>query len=75
MNFLNKINKHHINFILTLSAVSSVIIGFFTGHVTSEVFYTTVGGIISHFYQGNRISELENTIEAQSIKLQSITGG
>ena len=57
--------------ILVVLAVGSIIAGFFIGHVSSEIFYTTVGGIISHFYQSGKINDLQNKVETQKIQIQS----
>jgi hypothetical protein len=59
--------------LLAIFVVLSVVIGYFFGSVNSEIFYTTVGSVIAHFYQGSKIKELNQKIEQQSIKIQSLT--
>lgn len=56
---------------LAILAVGSIIVGFFQGIVTAEIFYSTIGGIITHFYQSNKISKLQNEVEAQKVQLTS----
>jgi chaperonin cofactor prefoldin len=55
--------------------VSSIIAGFFLDKIADEVFYTTIGSIITHFYQGNKVKELKNEIEAQKVEIQSLKNG
>jgi len=74
MNLLNIISKNQTKYVLTIMAVSSIIIGYFFDKVASEIFYSTVGGIITHFYQENKVRKLEETVEEQSVKLLSING-
>lgn len=69
------INQDHIKYLLTVLAVSSIIAGFFLDKIAAEVFYTTIGSIITHFYQGNKVKELKNDIEAQKVELQSLKNG
>lgn len=68
------ISKNQTKYILTLMAVSSIIIGYFFDKVASEIFYSTVGGIITHFYQENKVRKLEEQVEEQSVKLLAING-
>jgi len=68
------ISKNQTKYILTIMAVSSIIIGYFFDKVASEIFYSTVGGIITHFYQENKVRKLEETVEEQSVKLLAING-
>jgi positive regulator of sigma E activity len=68
------ISKNQVKYILTIIAVSAVIVGYFFDKIASEIFYSTVGGIISHFYQESKVRKLEETVEEQSVKLQSING-
>lgn len=75
MNFLNNISSDQIKYLLTIMAVSSIIVGFFLDKIAAEVFYTTIGSIITHFYQGNKVKELKNDIEAQKVELQSLKNG
>lgn len=75
MNFLSNITSDHVKYLLTLIAVLSIIIGFFFGKIADEVFYTTVGSIITHFYQGYKVKKLESEIEAQKVELQSLKDG
>lgn len=56
---------------LVILSVGSIIIGFFQGLVSSEVFYTTIGGIITHFYQSGKINDLQTKVDAQKIEIQS----
>jgi positive regulator of sigma E activity len=58
--------------IITIMAVSAIIIGYFFDKVASEIFYSTVGGIITHFYQENKVRKLEEQVEEQSVKLLAI---
>jgi hypothetical protein len=69
-----KISKSNVKNLLTIMAVTSVIIGYFFDKVASEIFYSTVGGIITHFYQENKVRKLEETVEEQSVKLLAING-
>ena len=66
------ISKNQTKYILTIMAVSSIIIGYFFDKVASEIFYSTVGGIITHFYQENKVRKLEEQVEEQSVKLLAI---
>jgi cell division FtsZ-interacting protein ZapD len=75
MNFLNNISSDQIKYLLTIMAVSSIIVGFFLDKIAAEVFYTTIGSIITHFYQGNKVKELKNEIEAQKVEIQSLKNG
>jgi hypothetical protein len=68
------ISKNQVKYILTIIAVSAVIVGYFFDKIASEIFYSTVGGIITHFYQESKVRKLEETVEEQSVKLQSING-
>jgi hypothetical protein len=68
------ISKNQTKYILTIMAVSSVIIGYFFDKIASEIFYSTVGGIITHFYQENKVRKLEEQVEEQSVKLLAIDG-
>lgn len=72
---LNNLSSDHVKYLLTVLAVSSIIAGFFLDKIAAEVFYTTIGSIITHFYQGNKVKELKNEIEAQKIKIQSLKNG
>lgn len=72
---LNNLSSDHVKYLLTVLAVSSIIIGFFLDKIAAEVFYTTIGSIITHFYQGNKVKELKNEIEAQKIEIQSLKNG
>jgi hypothetical protein len=56
---------------LVILAVGSIVVGFFQGIVTSEIFYSTIGGIITHFYQSGKISSLQTEVEAQKVQLTS----
>lgn len=71
---MHNISKTQIKYILTIMAVTSVIVGYFFDKISSEIFYSTVGGIIAHFYQESKVRKLEETVEEQSVKLQSIDG-
>ena len=68
------ISKSQTKYILTLMAVSAVIVGYFFDKVSSEIFYSTIGGIITHFYQENKVRKLEEQVEEQSVKLQAVNG-
>jgi hypothetical protein len=72
---LNNLSSDNVKYILTIISVSSIIAGFFLDKIAAEVFYTTIGSIITHFYQGNKVKELKNDIEAQKAKLQSLKNG
>ena len=72
MSMLTNISPSQFNFLLTFVAVGSIVVGFFTGHVTGEVFYGTMGGIIAHFYQGTKISDLKDQVEQQSVTIQTL---
>lgn len=69
------LSSDQVKYILTILAVASIIVGFFLDKIADEVFYTTIGSIITHFYQGNKVKELKNEIEAQKIKIQSLKNG
>lgn len=71
----SKITTEQIKSFLAVITVLSVIIGYFYGIVSSEIFYTTVGSIITHFYQGTKVKELSDKIEQQNIELQSLRNG
>lgn len=71
----SKINSEHIKSLLAIITVLSVIIGFFCGLVSSEIFYTTVGSIITHFYQGTQVKKLSDKIKEQDVQLQSLKNG
>ena len=58
--------------IIALIVILSIIGGFFAGVVPSEFFYSTIGMIISHFYQVDKINKLKDTVEAQTIKINSL---
>lgn len=58
--------------LITVVAVVSIVIGFFIGKVSSEIFYATVGGIISHFYQGSTIKKMSKKITAQTEEIKSL---
>jgi positive regulator of sigma E activity len=66
------ISKNQTKYVLTIMAVSSIIIGYFFDKIASEIFYSTVGGIITHFYQESKVRKLEEQVEEQSVKLQAI---
>ena len=72
---LNNLSSDHVKYLLTILAVSSIIAGFFLDKIADEVFYTTIGSIITHFYQGNKVKELKNEIEAQKVEIQSLKNG
>lgn len=72
--YMPNISKNQTKYILTIMAVTSVIVGYFLDKVASEIFYSTVGGIIAHFYQENKVRKLEEQVEEQSVKLQAIDG-
>ena len=63
--------SEHVKSGLVILAVGSIIVGFFQGLVSSEIFYTTVGGIITHFYQSGKITELQDRVESQKMEIQS----
>ena len=69
------LSSDQVKYILTILAVSSIIVGFFLDKIADEVFYTTIGSIITHFYQGNKVKELKNEIEAQKVEIQSLKNG
>ena len=69
------LSSDHVKYLLTILAVSSIIAGFFLDKIADEVFYTTIGSIITHFYQGNKVKELKNEIEAQKVEIQSLKNG
>lgn len=69
------LSSDHVKYLLTIMAVSSIIAGFFLDKIADEVFYTTIGSIITHFYQGNKVKELKNEIEAQKVEIQSLKNG
>lgn len=75
MNWFKDINQETTKNLLTIFVVSSVVIGYFFGVVNSEIFYTTVGSVLTHFYQGSKIKELNEKIEQQSVQLQSLKNG
>lgn len=58
--------------ILVIVTLVAIIGGFFLGKVAPEFFYATVGGIITHFYQGSKVSALEKTVSEQSVRIQSL---
>ena len=72
---LNNLSSDNVKYLLTILSVSSIIAGFFLDKIADEVFYTTIGSIITHFYQGNKVKELKNDIEAQKVELQSLKNG
>jgi positive regulator of sigma E activity len=74
LNITSNLSKTQVKYLLTIMAVSSIIIGYFFDKISSEIFYSTVGGIIAHFYQESKVRKLEETVEEQSVKLQSIDG-
>lgn len=65
----------HVKYFLTIAAVLAIIVGFFYDKIASEVFYTTVGSIITHFYQGKKVKELKDQIDKQNVELQSLKDG
>lgn len=75
MNFLSKITKDHVKYLLTTIAVSSIVVGFFLDKIASEVFYTTIGSIITHFYQNSKVEELNKKVQAQDIEIQYLKNG
>jgi hypothetical protein len=40
------------------------------GKVAPEIFYATVGGIISHFYQETTIKKLNSKVKAQNDEIK-----
>lgn len=68
----SKINTEHVKSLLAIIVVLSVIIGYFVGSVNSEIFYTTVGSVITHFYQGSKVKELSDKVKEQDVQLQSL---
>ena len=72
---MNFINQDQVKYILTILSVCAIIVGFFLDKIAAEVFYTTIGSIITHFYQGNKVKELKTEIEAQKVELQSLKNG
>jgi len=70
MNFLNNIDRDFVKNLITIVAVVSIVIGFFIGKVSTEIFYATIGGIISHFYQETTIKKMSNKIKVQSEEIK-----
>ncbi len=70
MNFLNNQSYNLVRYTFTLIALCSIIIGFFMGKVAPEIFYATVGGIISHFYQETTIKKLNSKVKAQNDEIK-----
>ena len=70
MNFLNDINHTFVKNLITVVAVVSIVIGFFIGKVSPEIFYATIGGIISHFYQETTIKKMSKKMKAQSEEIK-----
>jgi hypothetical protein len=64
-------NSEHVKNGLVILSVGSIIVGFFQGIVSSEIFYATVGGIITHFYQSGKITDLKDKVESQRVEIQS----
>lgn len=71
----SKITTEQVKSFLAIITVLSVIIGFFCGVVGSEIFYTTVGSVVTHFYQGTKVKELSDKIQQQTVELQSLKNG
>lgn len=71
----SKITSEHIKALLAAITVLSVITGFFMGLVSSEIFYTTVGSVVTHFYQGTKVKELSEKIKDQDSQIQSLKNG
>lgn len=72
MRFLNNITADHIRGLLVIIAVLAVIIGFFMQLVPSEIFSAIIGMIITHYYQGNKVTELHNKVSNQEAEIQSL---
>ena len=68
-------NKTTTKNIIALIVIISIIGGFFAGVISSEFFYATIGMIISHFYQKDKINELEKTITEQSSTIKTLSNG
>jgi hypothetical protein len=64
--------KNNTKNIIALTVILSIIGGFFAGVISSDFFYATIGMIISHFYQVDKINKLKDTVEAQSVKINSL---
>jgi hypothetical protein len=62
-------------YVLTVIALLSIVIGFFMGKVSPEIFYATVGAILSHFYQDTTIKNLSSKIKAQSEEIKILKDG
>jgi uncharacterized membrane protein YfcA len=72
MNTLSNITFDQVRFLLVLMAVGSIIGGFFAGIVSSEIFYATMGSIITHFYQGTRIQAINDKVDEQHSTIQTM---
>ena len=72
MSMFNNPTEDQLRAILAIIAVVSVIAGFFMGIVSSDVFSATIGMIITHFYQGNKVTELKSKIETHEAEIQSL---
>ena len=72
MSMFNNPTEDQLRAILAIIAVVSVIAGFFMGIVSSDVFSATIGMIITHFYQGNKVTQLKSQIETHEAEIQSL---
>lgn len=57
---------------LAVVAVFAIIIGFFLGLVSSEIFSATIGGLIAQFYQAGKVADLSKKVESQEAEIQSL---
>jgi hypothetical protein len=57
---------------LAIVAVFAIIIGFFLGVVSSEIFSATIGGLIAQFYQAGKVADLSKKVETQEAEIQSL---
>lgn len=72
MNFLNNVTEAHIRGLLALIVIGSVVAGFFTGIVSSEIFSGMVCAVLTYYYQGTHIVRLEKEKEEVKAALQSV---
>jgi len=68
MNWL----ESNVKQLLTIICICAIIVGFFIGIVSSDVFYATMGIVITHFYQGNMVNKLNNRVKEQEAEIQSL---
>lgn len=58
---------------LVILSVLSVIIGYFVGVVSPDIFYAIIGGIITHFFNSSKMIDLEKKIKEKDNEIVALS--